>query len=272
MSELVQSIILGIVQGLTEFLPISSSAHLILFPWLLGWQPLGLAFDVGLHVGTLFAVILYFRAEVRKLFQDGVNRLKSLRAKKRAEGTGLSDAIVAGTIPAVVVGGLFHHPIERYFRHPYVTVITLSLFGLVLLWAQRAGRQERQAGTVSVQEGLLIGTAQVLALIPGVSRSGITISAALFLGLTRPEAARFSFLLAFPVIALAGIKETFDVLRAPELQFEPASLAVGMIFSFVSGFLCIKYFIRFLEKRTFLPFVVYRFALAAFIYYLLVRS
>jgi undecaprenyl-diphosphatase len=271
MSELVRSIILGLLQGLTEFLPISSSAHLILFPWLLGWEPLGLAFDVGLHVGTLFAVILYFREEVGQMFRDASSRLKSLLAKESSSEKGLTDAIVAGTIPAIVVGGLFSNPIQQYFRHPYITVTTLTTFGLVLLWAQRAGRQRRKAGSVSVREGLLIGVAQVLALMPGVSRSGVTISAALFLGLTRPEAARFSFLLAFPVIALAGIKETFDVIRAPELQFEPASLLVGMVFSFVSGFLCIKYFIRFLQTRTFLPFVVYRFMLAAFIYYLLMR-
>jgi undecaprenyl-diphosphatase len=271
MSELLESIVLGIVQGLTEFLPISSSAHLILFPWLLGWEPLGLAFDVGLHVGTLFAVILYFREEVAQMFRDASRRLRALLRRDWNQETGLVDAIAAGTIPAIAVGGLFSNAIEFYFRHPYVTVITLTVFGVVLLWAQRAGRQNRKVATVSVREGFLIGCAQVLAFMPGVSRSGITISAALFLGLTRPEAARFSFLLAFPAIALAGVKETFDAIRAPELQFEPTSLLVGMVFSFLSGFLCIKYFIRFLQTRTFLPFVVYRFALASFIFYLLMR-
>jgi undecaprenyl-diphosphatase len=269
------AVILGIIQGLTEFLPISSSAHLLLVPWVFGWDHLGLTFDVALHIGTLLAVLIYFR---RDFWQLTVDLLRSLAQKPVAgpeEGRGrrVAWAIVIGTLPALVVGGLFENTIEEVFRSPLVTVVTLAVFGLVLLLADRYGRKNRDAESVGWSDGLLIGCAQAVALIPGVSRSGVTITAALLLGLARTDSARFSFLLAGPVVLLAGLKAVFDLWQVggPESHLV-MPFGVGIIVSFITGLVCISGFLRFLQKRDFVPFAVYRFVLASVIFYLLAAS
>lgn len=274
-SPALQAVILGIIQGLTEFLPISSSAHLLLVPWIFGWHHLGLEFDVALHIGTLLAVLIYFRRDFLQLILDlfrSLLRTPPAAAEKSTDAR-LAWAIVIGTIPAAVIGGLFGDALEEAFRSPVVTVVTLSVFGLFLLLADRYGRRERSVGSVGWRDGLLIGCAQALALIPGVSRSGVTITAALMLALGRRDAARFSFLLAGPIVTLAGLKAVFDLWMKGGLERGLViPFAVGIIVSFVTGLLCISYFLRFLQKRSFLSFAVYRFLLASVIFYFLVAS
>jgi undecaprenyl-diphosphatase len=270
-----QSIVLGILQGLTEFLPVSSSAHLILLPWLLGWPEMGLTFDVALHAGTLLAVLVYFRKEIGELIRGFLAWLQAWikrepESETMQEPARLALAILIGTIPAAVVAGLAGDEIEHYVRSPLVTVFTLTSFGLLLWLADHRGRRLRATGDVTVIDGLIVGVAQTLALVPGVSRSGITITAALFLGLKRADSARFSFLLGTPVIVLAALKGTYDVWRHwDDAGFSVTPFVLGIIVSALSGFLCIKYFLRFLESRTYLPFVVYRWLLACCILVLL---
>jgi undecaprenyl-diphosphatase len=264
-SPLAQAILLGVIQGLTEFLPISSSAHLLVTPWLLGWKPMGLAFDVALHLGTLASVILYFKTDLADLLTELKQACFSRRSAESSDRLWL--AILAGTVPAAVLGGLFGDAIEEHLRSPLVTVGTLTVFGALLWWADRVGEQSREIDVVGWKEGLIVGLAQTLALAPGVSRSGVTITAALLLGLTRPHAARFSFLLATPIIAMAAAKATYDLWRAGPLDPNSAiPVAVGIMVSAVTGFLCIKYFLRFLQRSSCLPFVIYRWALACFIF------
>ena len=267
-NDSIQAFFLGILQGITEFLPISSSAHLILLPWLVGWEAMGLTFDVVVHGGTLLALVIYFRQQWKEI---GKQCLRVLMRRSAPSESGLLGALVVGTLPAVAVGGLFEGLIENHLRIPGVTVLTLSLFGLLLGWADHQGSQSRGLESIRLRDGLIVGLAQALALIPGVSRSGVTITATLMLGLNRADAARFSFLLGTPVIALATIFRLYLLLWSPSHEassFIP--LLVGVIFSFLSGFLCIKYLLRYLQTRTYLPFVVYRLLLAASIFALLV--
>ena len=267
MNDSMQALFLGILQGITEFLPISSSAHLILLPRLLGWEALGLTFDVLVHGGTLLALVIYFRQQWKEI---GKQFLRFVMNPSVAPQSGLLGALVVGTLPAILVGGLFEGFIEDHLRTPGVTVITLPLFGLLLGWADHQGSQSRGLESIRLRDGLMVGLAQALALIPGVSRSGVTITVILMLGLNRADAARFSFLLGTPVIALATISRLYPLLGSSSNETGSfLTLLVGVIFSFVSGFLCIKYLLRFLQTRTYLPFVVYRLLLAAFIFALL---
>ncbi len=268
MNDSMQAFFLGILQGITEFLPISSSAHLIVLPRLLGWEALGLTFDVLVHGGTLLALVIYFRQQWKEI---GKQFLRFVMNPSVAPQSGLLGALVVGTLPAILVGGLFEGFIEDHLRTPGVTVITLPLFGLLLGWADHQGSQSRGLESIRLRDGLLVGLAQALALIPGVSRSGVTITVILMLGLNRADAARFSFLLGTPVIALATISRLYPLLGSSSNETGSfLTLLVGVIFSFVSGFLCIKYLLQFLQARTYLPFVVYRLLLAAFIFALLV--
>ena len=265
---LLQGVVLGFLQGLTEFFPISSSAHLIVVPWLLEWSPMGLAFDVMVHLGTLLSVLIYFRRDWWRLIQHYTS---PLRRKQSEQSEPLSLALILGTLPCVLVGGLLAPLIEEHLRGPLVAATALSVFGLILLWADRSGSKERSLDAIHWRDGLLVGIAQILAFIPGVSRSGITVSAALLLGLKRPDSARFSFLLAAPVIALAGISQLYSLFSAEgEMGIPGLTLLLGVSCSSISGFLCIKYFLRFLEKGTLLAFVAYRLLLSAFIFALTV--
>ena len=262
-----QAVFLGIVQGLTEFLPISSSAHLIVVPSLLGWQAQGLTFDVMLHVGTLVALLVSFRRQWVEIVRCFLGRLKRFSSRVHPSETKLADALILGTLPILVVGGLFEDLIRDSLRTPMIIPITLSLFALLLGWADRRSTQKRDLSRIRLRDGFIVGMAQALALVPGVSRSGVTITAALFLGLSRAESARFSFLLATPAVALAGASAIYDICQLssalPQLGL---ILFLGVTSSFVSGFLCIKYFLRFLALHSYFPFVVYRLLLAAFIF------
>lgn len=258
----VQAVTLGILQGLTEFLPVSSSGHLLILPWLWGWEPLGLTFDVMLHSGTLLAVVLYFRAQLWEMLRNLPRRFQGLQSEQED----LLVPLLVGTLPGGLVGVLLGGTIEAHLRTPWVVVVTLSSIGLLLLWADRKTSGTRAWESINWKTALWIGGAQALALVPGVSRSGITIIAALLLGLSRPDAARFSFLLAIPLIAGATGLELLDLSLEPAGQGVPlVPLLAGVVSSFVSGFLCVKYFLRFLQSRSFLPFVIYRLLLSAVI-------
>lgn len=271
MDQIWQAILLGFLQGLTEFLPISSSAHLILLPWFAGWDSLGILFDVFLHTGTLLAIICYFRLEIRDLILETREFFRPRKEREKGRNT-LVPALIIGTVPGGLAALLFRDMIEDYARVPVVTVVTLSVFGLLLWWADRAGRKDMDFSRIGWKVGLLVGIAQAAALIPGVSRSGITISMALFLGFSRRDSARFSFLLSLPILILATCKGALELLMTPEFSHAGAGgLAAGAVTSFLTGFLCIKFFLKYLEKRSFTPFVLYRFLLAGVILFFLVR-
>ena len=259
--DTLQTVLLALLQGLTEFLPISSSAHLILLPRLLGWGDQGLAFDVAVHVGTLLAVVLYFRHDVQRLFAAW---LQSCLERRMSADARLAWLVLLGTVPVAVAGLLLHDVIETYLRSPLVIALATIGFGVLLGLADWRGRQFRSEITLTVPDVIWIGLAQVLALVPGTSRSGITMTAALALGLTRSAAARFSFLLSIPVILLAGGVESLKLVQ----QLEPVawgSILLGTAVAAVSAYLCIHFFMRLIERVGMLPFVIYRLLLGAFL-------
>ena len=246
--------ILAIVQGFTEFLPISSSAHLVLLPQLLDWTDQGLVFDVAVHFGSLLAVVFYFRHEVKRMLFAWVG---SLGGGEANQDSLLAWWIIIGTMPAVVVGFLFQHSIENSLRAPWIIASASIFFGILLWVADRSSSRQRDEYELTLKDVLMIGCSQILSLIPGTSRSGITITMALMLGLTRQAAARFSFLLAMPVIFASGVLQTFRMLT----EVSPISwnqLALGIVLSAVSAGLCIHYFLRLVERTGMLPFVIYR--------------
>ncbi len=273
--EIFAAAILGIIQGLTEFLPVSSSAHLILVPWFLGWKPEGLAFDVSLHVGTAIAVLAFFWNDWIQLARETMVGLREREPFGNHQRV-LAWLLVVGTLPALVVGLALEKTVEAQLRSPLITVFTLAILGALLFWAERKGSQDRPIGVFTWADSIWIGFSQALALIPGVSRSGITMTAALFRNSTRTDAARFSFLLSTPVIVGAGILEGWRLLRAVHHPIEGMTpihwpvLIVGVLCAAATGFLCIKFFLRYLETKSFGPFVIYRFVLAAVVlaYYL----
>jgi undecaprenyl-diphosphatase len=260
-----QAIILAIVQGLTEFLPVSSSAHLILLPWLShGHIPdPGLAFDVALHLGTLIAVVLYFLREWVQLILCGLGFHYPQRAPEHQvmQNRRLFWYLVAGTIPGALVGFLFEHRIEEYLRDPVPIAIAMIAIALLMWYAEYAGRKDRHIEQTSLGDSLIIGTGQALALFPGVSRSGITISCGLFRGMTREAAARFSFLLATPLIAGAAAVEVPKLIkahRAGGLDLPMSTLAISVAVSAIVGYLVIAFFLQYLQTRTLKIFIYYR--------------
>ncbi len=262
-NDSVQALFLGILQGLTEFLPISSSAHLILIPWILGWEPMGLIFDVVLHGGTMLAVLIYFHKEWKELSQQLTQQWTQA---SRGEAT-LLGALIVGTIPAGLLGWLAQGLIESYLRVPLVIGTTLCAFGLLLGWSDSTARQTRSLSSITVRDGLLIGLAQALALVPGVSRAGVTISVALMLGFFRGDSARFSFLLGTPLLMGATFNSLYLLWKSQIYDLSTVlPLLVGVIFSFVSAFLCIRYLLQFLQSHTYRSFVIYRLLLAACIF------
>jgi len=251
-------ILLALIQGITEFLPISSSAHLILLPHLTGLQDQGLAFDVALHVGTLSAVLWYFRHDLRPLF---IAWRTSLVTGESSPESRLVWGVGIATIPALVLGLILAiSDLDVLLRDPLVIATTTILFGLLLWWADWLGKRERDEYSLTWQDISLIGLAQALALIPGTSRSGITITAALLLGLQRKAAARYSFLLSIPLILLAGAYETVELLNAPN-PVDWNALWLGMVLSAISAYLCIQLFVSLLDRIGMLPFVIYRLVL-----------
>ena len=266
MDQLIQAVVLGIVQGLTEFLPVSSSGHLIILPALLGWKdPFidSLAFGVMLHVATLLALLLYFRADWLRLIPAGLATVRD-RSFKNDPDRRLAWLMAASTVPAVIAGVALNDVIETAFREPRLVAITLVL-GAVILWlADRLGSRTRNIEGVTFPIALGIGAAQALALIPGISRSGISISAGLFAGLDRTAAARFAFLMATPITAGAGIWEFRKIVTGEagvDLPLIP--LAAGMVASLLAGLAAISITLRYLRTHSTVVFVVYRIALAA---------
>ncbi len=255
--ELIQIVLLALLQGLTEFLPISSSAHLILFPVLTDWEDQGLAFDVAVHVGTLIAVVWYFHAQLVVMLRDW---LASLLQRRRVGDSNLAWAVGLGTIPVGLAGLLFKDVIETSLRSPLVIAAATILFGLLLWWADVQGKRERDEHTIGWRDVVVIGIAQALALIPGTSRSGITMTAGLMMGLNRAAAARFSFLLSIPVILLAGGLNTKELIES-SLPVDWTSLLLGVVLSALSAYLCITLFLKALERIGMLPFVIYRLVL-----------
>lgn len=249
-----QIIILALIQGLTEFLPISSSAHLILAPLLSGWADQGLAFDVAVHVGTLTAVVAYFRKQLSAMSRDW---LGSVYTRTHIGESRLAWSVLLGTIPVGLCGLLFHDVIATQLRSPLVIATTTIGFGVLLGWADWQGRRTRNEHTLTAGNVLFVGLAQALALIPGTSRSGITMTAGLMLGLTRDAAARFSFLLSIPVIVLSGGLETVKLVQA-DVAPDWRALLVGTALSALAAYLCIHLFLTFINRMGMWPFVVYR--------------
>ena len=290
MPTIVQAALLGVVQGVTEFLPVSSSAHLILARTFFGWDAdqFGLAFDVACHVGTLVAVAVYFRQEVvdmvvalPRLFepgpaqagrhQDGAGAVQAVADRDGHQGARLVWLLVLATIPAVIVGLLFGHVIKDHMRTPQVAAATLAFGAFGLIVAERSGDQMRSDVSLTMIEAIWLGCAQALALIPGVSRSGATLTVALLIGLRRAEAARFIFLLSIPAIAAAAANEMPELFRAGPGGNTALLFLVAVTSSAIVSYATVKYFIRYLSDHSLNGFAWYRLALAAAVAIWLVR-
>jgi len=258
-----QIVVLAVVQGLTEFLPISSSGHLVLVPFAFGWSDQGLAFDVAVHFGSLGAVLLFFRHDVAALLRGGV---QAVRGRVDGIEARLALGIALGTIPAALAGLALAGWIESNLRSPSVIVATLSAYAVLMALADRFGRRSRGIAAIRIRDAVLIGCAQALALVPGTSRSGVTITTALALGYERKDAARFSFLLAVPVILLATgyqfLKLVLGEAAVPWLELGVAALISGIV-----AYASIDFFMRFVSRIGLLPFATYRLILAAVIVY-----
>ena len=254
-----QIVILALVQGLTEFLPVSSSAHLILVPIVFGWQDQGLAFDVAVHVGSLSAVILYFKDQLQRMTHDWI---QSVMQRKNVGESSLAWAVIIGTIPAGVAGLLLNDFIELNLRSTIVIAISTLAFGLLLWFADARGAQVRNEHSITLKDVLIIGFMQALALIPGTSRSGITITAGLLLGLTRDAAARFSFLLSIPLILAGGGLKTKELIES-SIPVDWQAIILGTILSGISAYFCIHFFLKLLDKIGMMPFIIYRLILGA---------
>jgi undecaprenyl-diphosphatase len=255
-------LILAIIQGVTEFLPISSSAHLILPSKLFGLDDQGLIFDVAVHFGTLLAVLLYFRQKIGCMLCSVWGQCKG---KPLNDDGRLAWQIVLATIPAVIAGFIVNLYFEEALRQVWIIALTTIVFGLLLWLADVKGRGDK---TITLKIALLIGLAQCLALIPGVSRSGITMTMALFLGVNRHNGAEFSFLLSIPLILAATLLKLLDCLNLPGVDW--STLAFGVAASAISAYLCIHLFLAFIEKIGFLPFVIYRLILGIVLLFLIV--
>ncbi len=252
--SIIEIIVLALIQGLTEFLPISSSAHLILPSQILGWQDQGLAFDVAVHVGTLGAVVLYFRKEVVDILGAW---FKSFGSQGATDDSKLGWWIIVGTIPAAILGLIFKDLIELYLRSAWVIAVTTILFGLLLWYADAKGKQTKTIYQLNWKSALMIGMAQAMAMIPGTSRSGITMTAGLMLGMNKQSAARFSFLLAIPVILMMGLYYTIELAFGDHIV-EWNTLMLGAGLSFISAYACIFFFLKVIERMGMMPFVIYR--------------
>ena len=249
----IEVIILSIIQGITEFLPISSSAHLILPSAIFGWADQGIAFDVAVHVGTLLAVMIYFRQDIGNLT---VGWLKSIGGHHSTDSK-LAWWVILATIPAGLAGLFAADLIETFLRSPWVIAVTTIVFGLLLWVADATAKQLVKMEQMGWQQALIIGIAQAFALIPGTSRSGITMTAAMLIGLDKLSAARFSFLLSIPIIVLSGGYQTTKLLSEPT-QYDIAGILLGVVLSFISAYICIHYFLKIISRMGMLPFVIYR--------------
>ncbi len=260
--DAIASIILGLVQGLTEYLPVSSTAHLRVVPALLGWADPGAAWSAVVQLGTLFAVLVYFFGDLWGMAKAWVRGL--IRRQPFAEQESrLAWFLILGTIPVGVFGLLFQHSIENSLRSLWVVASALAALALILALAEWRGLRNRSVGDINWLDGLLIGMAQALALIPGASRSGVTITAGLFLGLKRADAARFSFLLSVPAIAASGLYELWKLAELSPTGVPWLSVGLGTVTAAISGYAAIAFLMRFLERRSTLVFIIYRLLLGA---------
>lgn len=256
MIDLLKAVVLGVIQGLTEFLPISSSAHLRIFPELFGWGDPGAAFTAVIQIGTELAVLIYFRKDIWRIGSAWT------RSLFRAELRGTFDArmgwfIIVGSLPIVVLGVLLKDVIERDFRNLWIVGCTLVVMGVVLGIADRVGRTDRALGKLTMKDAVLMGGAQALALIPGVSRSGATISMGRFLGLEREAATRFAFLLAIPAVVGAGLFELKEIPHGHN-DFGWGPTITATVVSFVVGYAAIAWLLRYVSTNSYTPFVIYR--------------
>jgi len=252
--DTLQVVVLAVIQGLTEFLPISSSGHLILVPYLAGWQDQGLDFDLAVHIGTLVAIVTYFRRTLVAMARDWV---LSVTQRREVGESRLAWAVLLGTIPAGIVGLLFRDDISTTLRDPRVIAFTMIGYAILLFIADRRPGQ-RNERTINWLDVVVIGCAQALALVPGTSRSGVTMTAGLFRNLSREAAARFSFLLAVPVTAAAAASELIG--HADGSALDTQSFLVGAVLSALTGIACIHYFLKWLTRFGMLPYVIYRLA------------
>ncbi len=257
--DIVQALALAVLQGLTEFLPISSSAHLILLPVLLGWEDQGLAFDVAVHIGTLTAVLAFYRRDIMNMTRAW---LTSISGGGASDDSRLFWYVGFGTIPVGLVGILISEQVEILLRSPLVIAAATIVFALLLWFASRMAKEQRK--TIILIDVIVVGLFQALALIPGTSRSGITITAGLLTGLERESAARFSFLLSIPVIALAGMLKAIELLQA-QVSVDWGLMGIGAVVSAIVAYLSIGWFLRLLDKIGLMPFVWYRLLLGVFL-------
>ena len=264
--DFLQILALAVVQGITEFLPISSSGHLILAPHLFGFDDQGLNLDVAVHLGSLIAVVAYFRRDIVSILNGWTRSL--LPGGQANEESRLGWAIIVGVIPVVVAGLLLKSIVETEFRSAALIATTTIGFGLLLGWVDLRARRNRDTADIGLLDALLIGLSQVLALIPGTSRSGITITTGLMLGLTREAASRFSFLLSIPTILGSSLLVSMDLLQAGQ-PADWGSLGMGVLMSALAAYLCIHLFLRFIEKIGMWPFVLYRVLLGLLIFALI---
>jgi undecaprenyl-diphosphatase len=268
----IQALIMGLVQGLTEFLPVSSSGHLVLVPWLFGWKdPFidSVAFTVVLHMGTLVALLAFFWHDWVMLIPAGLAAIRD-RSFKGDPNRKMAFLLVVATIPAVLVGPIFESKFEELVREPARIALMLCVGAAILWLADRWGSKQRDETTLTFRESLGIGVAQVVALVPGISRSGVSISAGLFMGLNREAAARFSFLMATPVVGGAGIWEARKLLTneagpSPEMNV----VVIGFFAALFSGFLAVRFMLEFLKRRPLTGFIVYRVVAAIVVFVVL---
>lgn len=252
---------LALIQGITEFLPISSSAHLILPSAILGWDDQGLAFDVAVHLGTLSAVLIYFRKEIGGIIAGCIAHLFQGRSSSESR---LGWQLLLATLPVIVVGFLLKDYVDTYLRKTVVIACTTIFFGALLLWADKLPGTHKKLDDINLKIALVIGLAQVLALVPGTSRSGITMTAALFCKLDRESSSRFSFLLSIPVIAGAALLLLLDLLDQPAVNW--MELVYAMLVAGIVAYACIHFFLQTINRLGFLPFAIYRFLLGAVLF------
>jgi undecaprenyl-diphosphatase len=272
--SILEAIVLGLVQGATEFAPVSSSGHLILVPWMFGWGAIGdpdlqKSFDVALHMGTLLGALIYFRNDVARYLRAWFRSIAARRITTPDER--IAWALVIGTIPGAIIGALFENVIQENLGAPWLIAVMLVSFGIPLVIVDRLARSDRSFDSIGPRDGLLLGTAQALALQPGVSRSGVTMTAARAMGLDRESAARFSFLLSLPIIAGAGAYKAVDLAQSG-FQGYAAEFVAGMAASALSGFVVIWGLLRYLKRHDFMVFLWYRVAVAALVAILIVAN
>ena len=276
--DIVKAIVLGIVQGLTEFLPISSSAHLEIVPRLLGWGDAGTAYTAVIQLGTIAAVIIYFWKDLSRVATAFLRSLSS-GGDKNSPDTRLGWAIVLGTIPISVLGLLLKKFIIKDFRSLWLVATMMIVMGVLLIVAEVVAKHKRGISDITIRDGWIVGFFQVLAVIPGASRSGSTLTGAMFLGLNREAAARFSFLLSVPAIVLSGLVELKDVVKPPvadvasnmvkTITWTGPEIAISTVVAGLVGYACIAWLLKFLRTNSTLPFVIYRFVLGGVLFYML---